>query len=125
MPDPDRYTALESLLSCPEPDLSERVGLLPGDGCSPRVEPHLVGQRLWDGQQNEADVGQSDESGQQHHQIISVAGRQVRADGRAGDQTRCERRRNLEEDRNIPRLSSWVKDTQKNLGNRNLLKQLH
>lgn len=91
---------------------SKRVGLLPGDRRSPRVEPHLVGQRLWDGQQDEADVGQSDESRHQHHQVIAVAGRQVGADGRAGDQTRCERRRNLEADINITRLSSWVKDAE-------------
>ncbi len=104
---------------------SERVGLLPGDGRSPCAEPHLVGQRLWDSQQDEADVGQSDESRHQHHQVIAVAGRQVRSDGRAGDQTRCERRRNLDADRNRTHLSSWVKDTESRSCRRNILKQLH
>lgn len=87
---------LTILWAYPLNSYSNRVGLLPGDWRSPGVEPHLVGQRLWDGQQYEADVGQSDEGRHQHHQVIAITGREVRADGRAGDQTRCERRRHLE-----------------------------
>lgn len=77
---------------------SEGVGLLPGDGRPPGVQPHLVGQRLGDGQQDEADVGQRDERGQQHHQVVSVPSRKVRADGRARHQAGCERGRNLREE---------------------------
>lgn len=77
----------------------EGVRLLPGDGRPPRVELHLVGQRLGHGQQDEADVGQGDERGQQHHQVVSVPGRQVRTDGRAGHQAGREGGRHLERER--------------------------
>lgn len=73
----------------------EGVGLLPGEGRPPGVQPHLLGQRLWDGQQDEADVGQSDERGQQDHQVVSVPRRQVCPDGRTRHQAGCERGRHL------------------------------
>lgn len=74
---------------------SEGVGLLPRYGRPPGVEPHLVRQRLGHGQQDEADVGQSDQCGHQNHQVVSVPGRQVRPDGRTRHQARCESCRHL------------------------------
>lgn len=75
---------------------SEWVGLLPGYGCSPGVEPHLVRQRLGHSQQDEADVGQSDQCGHKNNQVVSIPGRQVRPDGRTRHQAGCESSRYLE-----------------------------
>lgn len=53
---------------------SERISLLPGDWCAPCGQSHFVGQRLRDGQQDEADIRQGDERCHQDHQVISVVG---------------------------------------------------
>lgn len=74
---------------------SEGVSLLPRYGRPPGVEPHLVRQRFGHGQQDEADVGQSDQCGHQNHQVVSVPGRQVRTDGRTRHQACCESRGHL------------------------------
>lgn len=60
---------------------SKGIGLLPGYGCPPGVEPHLVRQRLRHGQQDEADVGQSDQCCHQNHQVVPVPGGQISPDG--------------------------------------------
>lgn len=65
---------------------SEGVGLLPWDRRPPRRRPHLLRQWLRYGHKDEADVEQRDGRGQDHHQGVAVSHRQVRSDGRAGDQ---------------------------------------
>lgn len=68
---------------------SKWVGLLPGNGSAPGVQPHLVRQGLRHGQQDEADISQRDECGQQNHQVVTIPGRQVGTNGWTGDQTCC------------------------------------
>lgn len=53
---------------------SKGVGLLPGYGGPPGVEPHLVWERLRHSQQDEADVGQSNQCGHQYHQVVPIPG---------------------------------------------------
>lgn len=75
----------------------EGVGLLPGDGCPPGRRPHLLGQRLGHGNEDEADVQQGDGRGQDHHQAVPVHPAQVRADGGADHQAGSKCGRNLEQ----------------------------
>lgn len=75
---------------------SEWISLLPGDRRSPRVQSHLLGQRLRDGQQDEADICQGDERSHQDHQVIPIVGGEVSADCRARHQACCERGRHLQ-----------------------------
>ena len=81
----------------------EGIGLLPGDGLSPGAQPHLVRERLGDDEEDEGDVGHGDDGGQQHHQAVTVARRQVGPDGRARHQARRERRRHLRREREMGR----------------------
>lgn len=82
---------------------SKRVGLLPGDGRSPRRRPHLLRQGLRHGHQDEADVQEGDGRGQDHHQRVAVGLGQVGSDGRAGDQAGCEGSRYLREGEKVKR----------------------
>lgn len=70
---------------------SEGIGLLPGYGRPPGVEPHLVRQGLGHGEQDEADVDQGDQRRDQNHQVVSIPCRQIGPDGRAGHQASGER----------------------------------
>ena len=91
----------------------EGVRLLPGDGGSPGAGSHLVGEGLGDDQHDEADVRQGDERGQQHHQVVSVAGRQVGSDGRAGHQAGCKGSRHLVERGQVDTLQGWRTEGQR------------
>lgn len=86
---------------------SERVGLFPGDGRSPRRRPHLLRQGLRHGHQDEADVQEGDGCGQDHHQRVAVGLGQVGSDGGAGDQAGCEGSRYLRGGRGTGGKVKW------------------
>lgn len=75
---------------------SKRVSLLPGNGCSPCVEPHFVWQGLRNSKQDETDVSQSNQRSHQDHQVVSIPGRQVSTDGWTRYQAGCKGGRHLE-----------------------------